>query len=187
MSKRGNSFGGQRTNSFGDFGKIKDQINPKEVKPIQGEFSKGSVPGSIWTIDRESAWARWRRGYEIYSNGQYFTYEFEYNIPDVVFAPSPPIVIQGAFIGFPTKSRELGMHWCLWRYAGAIRTDLYTDPVSTSNLSVESVTEDKNYWYVKLTGTWSSIKPTASTILFPWWAEAFDLGSVRRSHRYFRW
>jgi len=167
MSKRGNSFGGQRTNSFGDFGKVKDQINPKEVKPIQGEFSKGSLPGSIWTIDRESAWARWRRGYEIYSNGQYFTYEFEYNIPDVVFAPSPPIVIQGAFIGFPTKSRELGMHWCLWRYAGAIRTDLYTDPVSTSNLSVESVTEDKNYWYVKLTGTWSSSNPLPPPFFFP--------------------
>ena len=111
MSKRGSSFNGKGAGSFGDFGKIKDQINPKEVKPIQGEFSKGSLPGSMWTIDRESAWSRWRRGYEIYSNGQYFTYEFEYNIPDVSFAPSPPVVIQGAFIGYPTKSRELGMHW----------------------------------------------------------------------------
>jgi hypothetical protein len=167
MSKRGSSFNLKGPGSFGDFNKTKDQINLKEIKPIQGEFSKGSAPGSMWTIDRESAWSRWRRGYEIYSNGQYFTYAFEYNIPDVVFAPSPPIVIQGAFIGYPTKNRELGMHWCLWRYAGAIRTDLYTDPVSTSNLSVESVTEDKNYWYVKLTGTWSALNPLPPPFFFP--------------------
>jgi hypothetical protein len=167
MSKRGSSFNPKGTGSFGDFGKIKEQINPKAVKPIQGEFSKGSVPGSIWTIDRESAWSRWRRGYEIYAAGQYFTYEFEYNIPDVVFDPSPPVVIEGAFIGFPTTNRELGMHWCLWRYAGTIRTDLYVDPITTSALSIESVTEDKNYWYVKLTGNWSPANPLPPPLYFP--------------------
>ena len=65
------------------------------------------------------------------------------------------------------RAESLACIGALWRYAGAIRTDLYTDPVSTSNLSVESVTEDKNYWYVKLTGTWSPSNPLPPPFFFP--------------------
>jgi hypothetical protein len=54
----------QSGSSFGNFQKAK-KFDPRPVKPITTEFSKGSVPDSLYTINRESAWSRWRRGYEI--------------------------------------------------------------------------------------------------------------------------
>jgi hypothetical protein len=48
---------------FGTFNNRTD-YKPGAIKRITTEFSKGSVPNSIVAMDRESAWARWRRGYE---------------------------------------------------------------------------------------------------------------------------
>jgi hypothetical protein len=51
-------------NSFGNFQKT-HVFDPRAVKPITTEFSRGSVPDSLYAINRESAWSRWRRGYEL--------------------------------------------------------------------------------------------------------------------------
>ena len=148
-------------NSFGNFqGNL--AFKPNGIKPITTEFSKGSVPDSIYAANRESAWSRWRRGYELatasfYDN--YFQYPFKYVIPVSPGTPgsitNPQPTVSGAFVGFPTKKKELGMHWAGWRYAGSLRCDKITDPVTSQKLFIESVTEDANYWYVKLAGTWS--------------------------------
>jgi hypothetical protein len=47
------------------------------------------------------------------------------------------------------------MHWAGWRKAGSIRSDNSVDPVSSNKLYIESITEDKTNWYVKLAGSWS--------------------------------
>lgn len=152
-------------NSFGNF--IQSAaFDPRSVKPITTEFSKGSVPDSLYTINRESAWSRWRRGYEIatacFQDNKY-TYPFQYQIPVPSGTPSflanPSPTISGAFVGFPTKNKELGMHWAGWRYAGSMRSDKLSDPISTNKLYVESITEDTEYWYVKLAGSWSAANP----------------------------
>lgn len=143
--------------NFGDFQGGKFTVNG--IKPITTEFSKGSVPDSIYTINRESAWSRWRRGYELATATSYnndFIYRFRYEIPNTSSSGNPASVISGAFVGYPTTNKELGMHWAIWRQAGSVRCDKLTDPVSTQKLFIESVTEDTNNWYVKLAGTWSS-------------------------------
>ena len=76
-----NSFGsfGSSGSSFGTFGSH-EVPDIGEIKPITTEFSQGSVPNSIVRMDRESAWSRWRRGYEIasYVGIQHaLTYPFE--------------------------------------------------------------------------------------------------------------
>lgn len=155
--------------SFGDFVDNKNFI-PRGVKPITTEFSKGSVPGSLYAINRESAWARWRRGYELATATTYdkdYSYEFKYQIPEAASSGNPSPVISGAFVGYPTTSKELGMHWAVWRYAGSVRCDQLTDPVSTQKLFIETVTEDANYWYVKLAGTWSSANPLPAPFYIP--------------------
>ena len=92
-----------------------------------------------------------------------YSYEFQYQIPVPSGTPSsvvnPNPIISGAFVGFPTTNKELGMHWTGWRYAGSMRSDKLKDPVTNKNLYVESITEDKNYWYVKLAGSWSASNP----------------------------
>ena len=151
--------------SFGNF-QDKTQFKVNGVKPITTEFSKGSVPDSLYTSNRESAWSRWRRGYELatasfYDNG--FQYPFKYVIPVASGTPgsvsNPTPTVSGSFVGFPTRDKELGMHWAGWRYAGSLRCDKITDPVSSQKLFIETVTEDANYWYVKLAGTWSAANP----------------------------
>lgn len=151
--------------SFGDFQGSK-QFTVNGIKPITTEFSKGSVPDSLYAANRESAWTRWRRGYELATATFYdndFQYPFRYVIPVPSGTPgstvNPQPTVSGAFVGFPTKNKELGMHWAGWRYAGSLRCDKLTDPVSSQKLFIESVTEDAEYWYVKLAGTWSPANP----------------------------
>ncbi len=72
--------------SFGNFDRAK-KFDPRPVKPITTEFSRGSVPDSLYAVNRESAWSRWRRGYELatatfYNND--YTYRFRYEIPNTI-------------------------------------------------------------------------------------------------------
>jgi hypothetical protein len=152
-------------NSFGSFGKV-ENFQPNIISPITTEFSKGSVPGSVSTINRESAWARWRRGYELATASTYdndYSYRFNYQLPVPEGTPSsatnPNPVVSGVFVGYPTTNRELGMHWSLWRYAGSTRTDKLTDPISSDTLSIQYITSDSQNWYVKLSGSWSAANP----------------------------
>jgi hypothetical protein len=147
--------------NFGEFQGSK-VFTVNGIKPITTEFSKGSVPDSLYTVNRESAWSRWRRGYELATATSFnndFTYNFRYEIPNATSSGNPNPVISGAFVGYPTVSKELGMHWAIWRQAGSVRCDKLTDPVSSQKLFVESVTEDANYWYVKLAGSWGPSNP----------------------------
>lgn len=156
-------------NSFGNFAES-HSYDLKKIKPITTEFSKGSIPDSLYAINRESAWSRWRRGYELATASTHnndYTYRFRYEVPDATSSGNPSPVISGAFVGFPTMSKELGMHWALWRYAGSLRCDNLVDPVSTQRLFVETVTEDTNYWYVKLAGSWSSGNPLPPPFYIP--------------------
>lgn len=85
-SRRGSSFGAARNSkgaSFGDFIRS-ESLTPKGVQPIRTEFSQGSVPDSIYSANRESAWSRWRRGFEIYCHSaatETYAYPFDYFIP----------------------------------------------------------------------------------------------------------
>ena len=45
--------------SFGSFNRS-EVFDPRAVRPITTEFSRGSVPDSLYTVNRESAWSRWR-------------------------------------------------------------------------------------------------------------------------------
>ena len=160
MAPPSNKFG-----SFDSFVKA-EKKDPFRLKPITTEFSKGSVPDSLSTINRESAWSRWRRGYELATATFYdndFTYQFQYQIsvpsgtPSSIANPNP--IISGEFVGFPTTNKELGMHWAGWRYAGSMRSDKLKDPITNQNLYIESITEDAANWYVKLAGSWSVSNP----------------------------
>jgi hypothetical protein len=159
------SNGVGKIGSFNNFQRAKDK-DPFRLKPITTEFSKGSIPDSLSTINRESAWSRWRRGYELATASTYdndYTYNFQYQIPVPSGTPSsvvnPNPIISGAFVGFPTTNKDLGMHWAGWRYAGSMRSDKLKDPITNQNLYVESITEDSTYWYVKLAGSWSVANP----------------------------
>jgi len=159
----------QSGSSFGNFTRV-EVFEPRGVRPITTEFSRGSVPNSLYTVNRESAWSRWRRGYELATATSYnndYVYQFKYNIPNATSSGNPSPVISGAFVGYPTTSKELGMHWAIWRYAGSVRCDQLTDPISSQKLFVESVTEDTNYWYVKLAGTWSASNQLPSPFYIP--------------------
>lgn len=151
---------GKSGSSFGDFVRAQ-AFDLRSIKPISTEFSKGSVPNSIYSANRESSWTRWRRGYEIACASLHdnnYNYNFKYDVP---FAsgvlPSgttyPPIY--GSFLAFPTKSREFKVHWAGERRAGSIRLDQVS---GAYNLYISSVTEDNDYWYAQLNGTWSSFQ-----------------------------
>ena len=69
--------------AFGHFGTA-ESFQPGAVKAITTEFSKGSVPNSVYSSNRESAWARWRRGYELATasfDDNNYTFPFSYVIP----------------------------------------------------------------------------------------------------------
>lgn len=175
-------------NSFGNFAASK-AFQLRALTPITTEFSKGSVPNSLYSINRESAWTRWRRGYELATaslHNNNYAYKFKYNVPfSEGFLPPgteyPPIL--GIFQGFPTTNKEFRVHWAAKKTSGSVRFDQlksyvilsnaywgdngFTDyenvgqwmdddtKVETVDAAIESVTEDANYWYVKLRGTWS--------------------------------
>ena len=176
--KNKNSFGG--ANSFGKFkGSVFSGSTPKietyKVEPIEGVFG-GSIPNSIYTIDRESTWSRWRRGWELGSaniSNTAYQYPFEYIIPttsgaiDQIGNREP--LMSGVFRGFPTKNKELGIHWAGKVEPGNLRFDRLSDasgtllaisgevPRSTLYLGVPQ--DNENYWYIQLSGTFSTISP----------------------------
>lgn len=183
---------GKSSNGFGSFGGFSQAItkDPFRLKPITTEFSRGSVPDSISSANRESAWTRWRRGYELATASLHdnnYAYKFKYTVPfpsgvlpDGTSYPD----IEGTFEGFPTTNKEFGIHWGGAKKAGSVRFDQvnaynillsqywfdaqFTDYENVGqwldeetkqakvNLYIESVTEDDNYWYVKLNGAWNS-------------------------------
>ena len=136
------------------------------VKAIDSAFG-GSVPDSIYAINVASAWSRWRRGYELATAewGQTaFRQSFRYEIPLPPGVPqvglNPPTVV-GAFQGFPTANKELGMHWAAGLSAGSYRfdnsTDSSTPPIPLAIASVNDT--DKDFWFVTLSGNWSKSNP----------------------------
>ena len=162
--KSGSSFGNfQRSTIF----------DPRPVKPITTEFSKGSVPDSLYSVNREAAWTRWRRGFEIAVSSlmdNNYEYSFSYRIP------LPPGVqpitgnyptIPGVFQGFPTSCKEFGMHWAGTRIAGSLRLDNIRNAQPGVPASIQSVTEDADYWYVQLAGGWSASTPLPPPLYVP--------------------
>ena len=162
MAKRGSSFGTFSTKLKGtDF----------NVNPIRSEFG-GSSEDSLYTVSRESCWARWRRGFELATASLYhnsFDYPFTYKIPLPTGTPGASgnqPAIPGVFRGFPTKNKELGVHWAGVRVAGSLRFDNVLDN-SNVRASIASVTEDSEYWYVQLAGTWSAANPLPAPLFIP--------------------
>ena len=177
-SKKSNPFGG--SNGFGNFkNQSFDRVGPKietyRVEPIEGVFG-GSIPNSLYTVDRESTWSRWRRGYELGTanlKNTAYQYDFAYIIPttsgaiDQIGAREPQV--SGVFRGFPTKNKELGIHWAGQVFPGNLRFDRLDDgsgtllaisgevPKNTLFLGVEQ--DNQNYWYIQLSGSFSTINP----------------------------
>ena len=176
-------------NAFGSFQASK-VFGPNGVKPITTEFSKGSIPGSLYSSNRESTWSRWRRGYELATasvHNQNYTYNFKYTVPfPDGFLPAGTAYpdINGTFVGYPTTSKEFHVHWAGAKKEGSVRFDQvnayailqsnywfdsqftdyenvgqWWDDESKSeviDLYIESITEDADYWYVKLNGAWNA-------------------------------
>ena len=162
MARRGSSFGAFSTKLKGtDF----------SVNPIRSEFG-GSSEDSLYTVSRESCWSRWRRGFELATASLYhnsFDYPFTYKIPlptGTAGASGNQPAIPGVFRGFPTKNKELGVHWAGVRVAGSLRFDNVLDN-SNVRASIASVTEDTEYWYVQLAGTWSAANPLPAPLYIP--------------------
>jgi hypothetical protein len=175
-------------NSFGNFSNSAT-FDPRPVKPFTTEFSQGSIQGSLYALNRESAWTRWRRGYELATASSHvnnYSYRFKYTVPfaEGILPPGTEYPdIKGFFQGFPTASREFHVHWSGKKTAGSVRFDQlkayvilsssnwsdlsFTDYINVGqwfdedstveeiDASIESVTEDADYWYVKLKGKWS--------------------------------
>lgn len=156
--------------NFGNFMPPRNGIDFR-VKPIEAEFG-GSVPNSLYTINKESSWSRWRRGYELataYFKNDSLEYPFSYTLP---LPPGLPTSggntpsIPGVFVGFPTKNKELGMHWAGVRLAGSLRFDNVEDSTGVP-ASIASITEDADYWYIQLAGTWSVSNPLPPPLYVP--------------------
>jgi hypothetical protein len=175
--------------AFGSFQASK-VFGPNGVKPITTEFSKGSIPDSLYSSNRESTWSRWRRGYELATasvHNQNYTYNFKYTVPfPDGFLPAGTAYpdINGTFVGYPTTSKEFHVHWAGAKKEGSVRFDQvnayailqsnywfdsqftdcenvgqWWDEESKSeviDLYIESITEDADYWYVKLNGAWNA-------------------------------
>ena len=176
--KKNNSFGAGT--SFGKFkGSVFNGSTPKvetyKVQPIEGAFG-GSIPNSLYTVDRESTWSRWRRGYELGAanlTNTAYEYPFEYIIPtttgavDQIGAREP--LMSGVFRGFPTKNKELGIHWAGKIEPGNLRFDRLEDSTGTllsisgeinkNRLYLGVPQENQNYWYIQLSGTFSTVNP----------------------------
>ena len=159
---RGDSFGGFSGKTFSDF------VEDFSVQPIKPEFG-GSVPDSLYSSNRNSAWSRWRRGFEL-ATAAYaqdaFEFPFRYTIP-VIGASEGGVLpeIAGTFKGFPTPNRELGMQWAATVLGGSLRFDNLEDDGQL--LSIDSVREDDEYWYVKLAGTYDEDNPLPPPLFVP--------------------
>ena len=147
--------------------------------PIKGGFG-GSVPDSLYTSNTNSAWSRWRRGYELATAdlaSAAFEYPFTYQIPVPSGVPivgdNPPFVA-GVLKGFPTKNKELGMHWAGATLAGSLRFDNLTDRFGTP-LSIANVTETDDFLNVQLAGSWDSSNPLPPPLFVPVPGPAPDL------------
>jgi|TARA_E500000318_G_scaffold91965_2_gene90416 hypothetical protein len=139
--------------------------------PIKGEFG-GSVPNSLRTSNAESAWSRWRRGFELATADlatTAFEYPFQYQIP------LPPGVqptgdnlpfVAGVIKGYPTHNKELGIHWAATTLAGSLRFDNLTDQNGVP-LSIESVYETDDFLTVKLAGTYDQSNPLPPPLFIP--------------------
>ncbi|MGA1772117.1 MAG: hypothetical protein ACO39T_07595, partial [Flavobacteriaceae bacterium] len=68
--------------------------------------------------------------------------------------------------GFPTKNKEFGMHWAGTRNAGSLRFDNIFDSTGIP-AAIKSVTEDSNYWYIQLEGSWSISNPLPPPLYVP--------------------
>ncbi len=159
--------------SFGSFSSFDKKYKGDAYKfnPVKNEFG-GSSPESLYTVNRESCWARWRRGFEIATASLYhnsFDYPFTYKIPlpaGVPGASGNAPAIPGVFRGFPTQNKELGVHWAGVRVAGSLRFDNVKDTGGVA-ASIASVTEDNEFWYVQLAGSWSVSNPLPAPLYIP--------------------
>jgi len=176
-------------NTFGNF-QQSTSFTPETVRPIKTEFSSGSIPDSIYAANRESAWSRWRRGYELATASLYttdFSYRFKYKVPfpdNFLPAGTEYPDILGFFKGFPTRNKDLCIHWAAKKTPGSVRFDQlsayavlsnaypFDEPffndlnvgdffdnqtnIQSIDAYIESVTEDSEYWYVKLNGVWNA-------------------------------
>jgi len=165
--------------NFGNFGSSSFSKNEKpklkkyKVKPVQGAFG-GSVPDSLYTSNKESAWARWRRGWELATaNGvlRPFFYDFKYEIPlggiSVIGNRAP--FVSGALQGFLTENKEYGMHWAGRINSGNLRFDNLEDQYNVrlavsgeipfDQLFMASGQDNENFWYIQLSGTFDTANP----------------------------
>ena len=162
--------------NFGNFGaeSFSKQPQPEvyKVKPIKAEFG-GSAPDSLYSSNRESSWTRWRKGWELaVADGarKSFNYPFTYAIP---FPPGviTPIgarqpILSGVLQGFPTQNKELGMHWAGKVEAGNLRFDnlrsqdgqrlAISGEVDPTVMFLGSGQDNTNFWYIQVSGTYSS-------------------------------
>jgi hypothetical protein len=156
---------------FGNFSQ-RIEFKPAAIKPITTEFSRGAVPNSIVAMDRESAWTRWRRGYELAVTvgiQKGLTFPFRYTMPTPpgteAHSGNKPLIV-GVVQGFPTSNREFGIHWTGCRVGALLRFDNVFDSTGT-RASVASVTEDADNWYVQLAGTWNGSNPLPAPLYVP--------------------
>jgi hypothetical protein len=170
-SKRGNGFSPKSGFSFADELSFQ-QDGFGRVKAIESEFG-GSIPDSIYTINVESSWNRWRRGFELATAewGQTaFEIPFQYSIPLPPGVPqvgTNPPSLAGTFQGFPTKNKELGMHWAGAMAAGSLRFDNLDDGQGTL-CSIAAVNNtDPDFWFVTLAGNWSTSNPLPPPLYVP--------------------
>jgi len=174
MANKGfGSFGNKNPKVNTGFDRFKfDSGSNYEVRPIKAEFGR-SVPLSIYNVDQQAAWLRWRRGWELATSDiahAAYAYDFKYLIPQTsgaineIGGRSP--VMSGTFKGFPTPNKELGMHWTGIIEPGNLRFDNLTD-VSGIRLAVSGeahpqtlfsgvIQDNQHYWYVQLSGTFST-------------------------------
>ena len=174
MPKGFGGFGNKNPKTNTGFDRFKfDSGSNYRVKPIKAEFG-GSIPNSIYNYDEQSAWLRWRRGWELATSDiahAAYSYDFKYIIPktgkdyvDEIGGRSPEMT--GTFKGFPTPNKELGMHWTGIIEAGNLRFDNLVD-TSGVRLAVSGeahpqtlfsgVSQDNaRFWYVQLSGTFGT-------------------------------
>ena len=165
----GGNFGNFGASSFSEIPKV--ETKKYKVSPVKGEFG-GSIPDSLYTSNRESTWARWRKGWELAAaNGSLrpFFYKFEYEIPDAsgedIIGNRLPI-ISGSIQGFPSENKEYGMQWCGVTAAGNLRFDNLEDQQGVrlavsgeapkNQLFLGKGQDNENFWYIQLSGTFSA-------------------------------